>query len=72
MITYELTEEKFTLDGEPYTGYGVAGFLDGQKVSEVRNISCNRAYIEDLVRLCRAYQVALVHLRDVAEDYITD
>lgn len=28
MITYQLTEEKFTLDGEPYTGYGVAGLLD--------------------------------------------
>ena len=28
MVTYQLTEEKFSLDGETYTGYGVAGFLD--------------------------------------------
>ncbi len=72
MVTYDKIQEKNEVDGDAYTAYGIAGYRDGVKVTEVRDISSDEGYVRDLISLCNAWEVAEEHLLDVVEDYMAD
>ena len=66
MITYGITEEKYTLGDDSRVSYGIAVYDSG--ISTV--ISSDREAVEELVRLCNRLELSPIHLNDVAEDFL--
>ena len=58
-------------DDMRYTTYGIAVSDDaGQTALTYPDISTDRAFVEEFVRLVGSHDVALVHFSDLLEDYL--
>lgn len=58
-------------DSGRYTAYGIAvSDEEGKTLRKVHDITCDRAALEELVRLCNELSLSLCHLDDVIEDLL--
>ena len=54
-----------------YTTYGIEiTRFDGARCLLIKDISTDRSFVENFVRICEAQQVCLLHVRDVLEDML--
>ena len=72
MITYGITEEKYTLGDDSRVSYGIAVYDSGIStvIASVRDLSSDREAVEEHVRLCNRLELSPIHLNDVAEDFL--
>lgn len=72
-LTYTLfTEELDSPDEGKYIAYGIeVSNGRGERLKTVRDITCDRSALEELVKLCNELDLALCHLDDVVEDFLS-
>ena len=77
-ITYEVTEETYSLGGESRTWYGIATYANGEQdgtasmIACVHDISSNRQKLIKLVEECNRLKLSLIHLEDVIADFLAE
>ena len=75
-VTYGATEEKFYLGARERTSYGIAAYADSETdgtatvLAHVSDITCDKAKINELVELCNSYELSILHLNDIVEDFL--
>lgn len=74
LITYGLIKETYKIEGDEMISYGIA-VLENIKaenvvliLNSVRNISTNRAKVENLIKQCNELKLSVIHLQDVIDD----
>jgi len=71
---YALELTSCDVDGEEqmrYTTYGIRlSDRDGNTLLQHRDISTDRAFVEEFVHLCVGHEVAAIHVDDMLEDYM--
>ena len=53
-----------------YVSYGIEVSREGKTVCRVSDVSTDRDEIEELVRLCEAEELSVLHIYDVIEDFL--
>ena len=77
-VIYAVSEEKYALDEECRTSYGIVAYSnadqDGTKiiVASVRDITSDREALARLVNDCNRLKLSTVHLNDVVEDFLSE
>lgn len=77
-ITYGITEETYTLNGESRKSYGIAVYADAEEdgsatiLTSVRDITSEQERLAELVRKCNLLELSPIHLDDVIEDFLTE
>ncbi len=77
-IFYGVITEKYTVKSKVRTAYGIAAYADIEEagsatiVSSVRDISANKAFVEELAKKCNTYKLSAEHLSDVVMDAVND
>jgi hypothetical protein len=66
----QLIETTFKGDGIKCLEYGLF-VSNGQLFSRVPAISKNKAFVLNLLELCRKYKVSPIHIKDVVEDHLS-
>lgn len=67
----KVTEEKITIENNTnVTAYGIY-IKDKDSSAYVNDISTDKLFVEKIAKLCRAYKISPVHLKDVVEDQLT-
>lgn len=76
LITYGLIKETYKIEGDEMISYGIA-VLENIKaenvvliLDSVRNISTNRAKVENLIKRCNELKLSVIHLQDVIDDML--
>ena len=70
-----VTEEVYALGPARRVSYGIAAYADSDAdgtasiLSSVRDISSDRASVEELAGLCNRLELDVIHLADVVEDF---
>ena len=71
-VTYILTEDRYTVNGKCCIFYGIAAF-DGEKpLLAVRDVSSDKARMEELAQKCTRYGLSPLQLRDVVMDFLEE
>lgn len=74
-ITYGIIEEIYILGDKRRTSYGIAAYSNLESdstvtiVASVRDISCDKQKISNLVTLCNRLSLSPIHLGDVVVDF---
>lgn len=77
-ITYEITEETYSLDTSTRTSYGITAYADGNEngtaaiIDTVHDITSDKQALTELVALCNRLKLSTIHLRDVIDDFLAD
>lgn len=58
------------LDENEYRVYGIRVYTNDQLISEMPDVTADKAEIIDIVSLCNEFGLSLIHLRNFVEDYI--
>lgn len=58
------------LDENEYRVYGIQVYTNDQLISEMPDVTADKAEIIDIVSLCNVFGLSLIHLRNFVEDYI--
>ncbi len=75
-VKYGTVEEVYTVNGVSRTSYGIAAYADpdidgtATVVASVRDITSDRAKIDNLVDLCNENELSILHLYDVVENIL--
>ena len=75
-ITYGITEETYVTAGGSRKSYGIAAYADEETlgsasvIAAVRDISADRAEVEELACMCSRLAVSPCHLHDIVEDFL--
>lgn len=75
-ISYGVTEEVYVIGFQSRVSYGIAAYADSDAegtasiLSSVRDISSDRASIEELAGLCNRLELDVIHLIDAVEDFL--
>ena len=72
MVEYRVLQTEEQNEEVSYTAYGIQGFVNGQPVERIPDITTNRASAEKLVAMCNKGEVALCHIRDIVEDWLAE
>ena len=68
---YTIREDRLkTEEGDYYTGYGIEIWEAGERIQSVPDIFLPIYDAEALADLCNRLQLAPIHFREVAEDYL--
>ena len=74
-IIYGVTEEVYVLGDSRRVSYGIAAYADSNIeqtttiITSIRDISADRAQVEQLVGFCSRLELDAVHLEEVVEDF---
>lgn len=77
-ITYGITEETYSLNGNSRKAYGIAVYADAKEegtatiLASVRDITSEREKLSELVEKCNLLELSPIHLDDVIEDFLTE
>ncbi len=75
-VTYEITEEKYTLGEESRISYGIAAYSSPDHcgtatiVASVHDVTSNKEGLSRLVDDCNRLQLSTLHLSDIVEDFL--
>ena len=75
-VTYEITEEIYSLGNTSRTSYGIAAYADTNVnhtttiVVAIHDITPDRHALAELVSLCNRLELSTLHLMDVVEDFL--
>ena len=72
MVEYRVLQTEEQNEEVSYTAYGIQGFVNGQPVERIPDITTNRASAEKLVAMYNKAEVALCHTRDIVEDWLAE
>ena len=74
MMTYQLLTETIDIgDGMARITYGIAAVTqDGETITSIRDISCNREKAQAFVDLCNTLGLSLLHIDDAVDDFIAE
>lgn len=67
---YIVISNDYSTESESRVGYGIAAAEDEKILESVCDLTPDLERIERLVRLCNEHKLELVHLKDVAEDFV--
>ena len=76
LITYGLIKETYMIEDNEMKSYGIAVFenIKAENVvlilDSVRNISTDRAKVENLIKKCNELNLSVIHLQDVIDDML--
>jgi len=76
-ITYEITEETYSLGTSTRTSYGITAYSRNHEnstavtVATVHDITADKQALTELVALCNRLELSAIHLHDVIEDLLT-
>ena len=77
-VTYAVAEEKYVLNKEKRTSYGIVAYADAEHngtatiVASVHDITSDEQSLKRLVDDCNRLKLSTVHLADVVEDFLSD
>lgn len=70
-LTYTVFEQQLVSEnGEAYCGYGLACTVNGSVLSQIPDISCDKAFVAFLARSFTMYQLAPVHFLWAVQDIV--
>jgi len=75
-ITYGIIEETYLLGNDRRTSYGIAAYADATPegsavvIASVRDVSCEKQPLAELVRLCNELELSPIQLHEVVEDFL--
>ena len=75
-ITYEITEETYSLGTNTRTSYGITAYSRNNEngttvtVATVHDITADKQALTELVALCNRLKLSAIHFRDVIDDYL--
>lgn len=74
-ITYEITEEAYSLGASTHVSYGIAAYAcsedgDTTMIDAIPNITADKQSLLALVALCNRLELSVLHLREVIDDYL--
>lgn len=77
MITYGLTEERYTLGNQTRVSCGIAAYADAlidgtaTVVASVQDITNDKEKLTQVVDACNRLGLSVDHLMDVVEDFLS-
>ena len=75
-VTYGIVEESYCLNGSTRVSFGIAAYAteDGTAtvLVHVGDITPNKEKLSELVWKCNQFELSIIHLRDVIEDFISE
>ncbi len=77
-ITYGLVEERYALNGQERTSYGIAIYADAELdgtatvIASIHDITSDKPKLAALVQQCNLLELSPIHLEDVVEDFLSD
>ena len=75
-VTYEVTEETYSLCGINHASYGISAYADADSdhtttiIAWIRDITSDKQKLAELVRQCNRLELSPIHLNDVVEDFL--
>ena len=75
-ITYEITEETYSLGTSTRTSYGITAYSRNNEhgttvtVATVHDITADKQALTEFVALCNRLELSAIHFRDVIDDYL--
>ncbi len=69
-ILYFVLPSKIEIEGVVYNTYGIGAIEDYTVVDYILDLSTDFDRVKQFVKLCNDEGLSLIHLRDVAEDFI--
>ena len=71
-IIYFVLPGKVVVDEILHDTYGIGAYSEGTVVDQISDLSPSFDKVKALVNLCNEQKLSLIHLRDVAEDFISE
>ncbi len=74
-LTYELVEEKYTLNGQSRVAYGMVLLANAAEdgtatiIASARDLTSDKARLEALIENCNKLELSPIHFDDVVEDF---
>ena len=75
-ITYAVSEEKYVLGNDSRISYGIVAYSDTEQngsktiIASVRDITSDKQSLSKLIDDCNKYELSIVYLSDVVEDFL--
>lgn len=71
-MEYKVFEHRIIIDGKSIKSYGIYVLKNNNCISKIYDVSLNRAKVEELVFDLNFYEIELIHLKDIIEDFLVD
>ena len=75
-VTYGIVKESYCLNGKTRVSYGIAAYaaVDGTAtvLAHICDITSNKEKLDELVLRCNQFELSILHLKDVIEDFISE
>ena len=72
-MIYQLLTETIDIGGAARKTYGIAAVTqDGETITSIRDISCNREKVQAFVDLCNTLGLSLLHIDDAVDDFLAE
>lgn len=69
-VLYFILPSKVTVEGITYDTYGIGAIENNIAVDYILDLSTDFDSVKAFVDLCNANELSLIHLKDVAEDFL--
>ena len=72
-MIYQLLTETIDDNGMARKTYGIAAITqDGETITSIRDISCNREKVQAFVDICNSLGLSLLHIDDAVDDFLSE
>ena len=75
-VTYGIVKETYYLNGTIRVSYGIAAYADtdgtATVLARIGDITTEKERLAELVLRCNQFDLSVLHLKDVVEDFISE